>query len=161
MRRSFLAGLLVLTLSLPLPYLASANRYGKLGAAVVGGMKIEVETEEPEKMQGLMGGSWMMMEPAKNDTHHFEVKLIDPQFGNRIPYAQVRATFVNLSTGARFEKAMEAMFGKNIHYGANLNLPPGKYRVTLYIDPPTMMREGEALNKWLKPVEAQFEFTVN
>lgn len=132
----------------------------EIGARTVGGMEIEAELEEPEEGQMLMGGQWMIQEPAQGDTHHFEVALIEPKFGGRIPYAKVTATFLNLKTGGKFAKRLDPMYGKNFHYGANVRLAHGTYRVTVKVQPPALMRVGEALNKWLKPVTAEFRFTV-
>lgn len=140
---------------------AEAIRAGdEIGVRTVGGMKIEAELEQPEAMQMLMGGSWMIQQPASGETHHFEVVLEDPRFGGRIPYAGVSARFVSQATKASFTKRLEPMYGKNLHYGANVALAPGGYRVTISVRPPALARVGEAVNRWLKPVSATFAFEV-
>lgn len=132
----------------------------EIGTLTVGGMKIEAELEEAETMQMLMNGEWIIQQPGKDETHHFEVALVDPAFGGRIPYAKVSATFRSLKTGTTFAKRLDAMYGDNLHYGANVKLTKGRYVVTVRVQPPALMREGEGLNKWLKAVKAQFRFTV-
>jgi len=134
---------------------------GEIGAKTVGGMKLEPELEDAQTMQMLMGGKWMMQRPGPSDTHHFEVALIDPKFGGRIPYAGVTATFVNLKSKATFAKRLDPMYGDNLHYGANVKLAAGDYKVTVNVRPPSLMREGEGLNRWLRPVRAEFRVKVS
>ncbi|MFQ5875778.1 MAG: iron transporter [Dehalococcoidia bacterium] len=161
--------LLIIALSLgllavgtPIPRRAEAHEAGKIevGKTVVGGMEIEVELEEPSEMRMLMMGKWKLMKPAKGDTHHLEVKTSVPGKGYRIPYSDVRATFINLESKKEFVKKVAPMFGANFHYGVNVTLKKGKYEAVIDIAPPTMMRMEESLNKWLKPVQARFQFEV-
>ena len=133
---------------------------GEIGQRIVGGLKIEAELEDAQAMQMLMAGEWMTQQPTKQATHHFEVALSDPKYGGRIPYAAVSATFVNLATKATFAKRLDAMYGDQLHYGANVKLPKGRYSVAVTVRPPTLMREGESLNRWLKPAKTLFTFTV-
>ncbi len=133
----------------------------EIGEKTVGGMKIEAELEDAEAMQMLMNGEWMVQQPSTGDTHHFEVALVDPKNGGRIPYAGVSAIFVNTKTGARFVKRLDAMYGDSLHYGANVKLGKGSYTASVKVQPPTLMREGEGLNRWLKPVQATFAFQVS
>jgi len=133
---------------------------GVIGERLAGGMKIEAVLEEAQTMQMLMAGEWMTEKPAKGATHHFEVALIDPKYGGRIPYATVSATFVNLATKATFATRLEAMYGDELHYGTNVKLAKGRYSVALRVKPPALMREGESLDRWLAPVKTRFTFTV-
>ncbi len=130
----------------------------EVGKAVVGGMEIEVELEEPSEMQMLKGGEWRLIKPAKGDTHHLEVKISVPEKGYRIPYADVRATFIELRSKKEFRKKVFPMFGGNFYHGVNVTLEKGRYAVIVDVAPPTMMRMEESLNKWLKPVWAKFQF---
>jgi hypothetical protein len=153
MRRQQFAGLLIIVLAVSGLAWAPSAAADEIGGRIVGGMKIEAEIEDAEAMQMFTAGRWMIHEPAKGATHHFEVILSDP-------YAGVTATFVNLATKAKFAKRLDAMYGKQLHYGANVSLASGRYRVAVAVGPPALMREGEALNRWLSPVKTLFTFTV-
>ena len=144
---------------LPMLAWAPAAPAGEIGQRVVGGMKIEAELEAGQAMQMQMGGEWMTERPKPSE-RHFEVALVDPKYGGRIPYATVTAKFTNLTTKASFTKRLIAMYGDQLHYGSNVVLPKGRYSVALTVGAPTLMREGESLDRWLKPVHAQFTFTV-
>jgi len=102
-------------------------------------------------MQMLMNGEWMIQQPARDETPHFEVALVEPKSGGRVPYARVSAVFRSLKTGTTFAKLLDPMYGDNLHHGANVTLAAGTYRV---------MREGEGLNRWLKAVQTQFRLNV-
>ena len=143
----------------------SAARVGgaekiEVGETVVGGMEIKAELEEPSEMQMLMKGKWRLIKPAKGDTHHLEVKTSVPGKGYRIPYSDVTATFIDLQSKEKFLKKAHPMFGGNFHYGVNVTLKKGKYEAIIDVAPSTMMRMEESLNKWMKPVQAKFQFEV-
>ncbi len=123
-------------------------------------MEIKAELEEPSAHQMLMMDKWMVMKPEKGVTHHLEVKTSVPKKGYRIPYSEVKATFLNLQSKKTFVKKVHPMFGGNFHYGVDVSLKKGKYEVTIDVSPPTIMRMEKSLNKWLKPVKTKFRFEV-
>ena len=113
-------------------------------------------------MGGIGGmGEWKTYRPKAGAlTHHLTVVLADPESGQHIPAAKVSATIVNKKTGKKMEKKLPPMFGKNLIYGANIFLKPGKYDLIVKVGPPSLMRVEGAINKWLKPIQAKFAFQV-
>jgi uncharacterized protein involved in high-affinity Fe2+ transport len=132
----------------------------EIGKVIAGGMEIKAELEAPSAHQMPMMDKWMVMKPEKNVTHHLEVKTSVPGKGYRIPYSEVKATFLNLQSKKTFTKKAHPMFGGNFHYGVDVTLTKGKYEITIDVSPPTLMRMEESLNKWLKPVKTKFQFEV-
>lgn len=146
-----------------------------VGKQVVQGMAISVELEAPKVMQMMMSGmggmggmggtggmgEWKTYQPKAGAlTHHLTVVLAHPESGKHIPAAKVSASIVNKKTGKKIEKKLPPMFGKNLIYGANIFLKPGKYDLIVKVGPPSLMRVEGALNKWLKPIQAKFAFQV-
>jgi len=161
---------------------AAKSKTIRVGKLVVQGMAISVELEAPKVMQmmmkstggmGGMGGTggmggmggmgeWKTYRPkAGTLTHHLTVVLADPESGQHIPAAKVSASIVNKKTGKKMEKKLPPMFGKNLIYGANIFLKPGKYDLIIKVGPPRVMRVEGAINKWLKPIQAKFAFDLN
>ena len=152
---------------------AQESKMIPVGNQVVQGMAISVELEAPKVMQMMMAGmsemggmggmgEWKTYQPKAGAlTHHITVVLAHPESGQHIPAAKVSASIVNKKTGKKIEKKLPPMFGKNLIYGANIFLKPGKYDLIIKVGPPRVMRVEGAINKWLKPIQAKFAFDLN
>ena len=151
---------------------AQESRSIAVGKQVIEDMRISVELERPKMMQmmmkgmGEMGrmagmGGWKTFRPKAGElTHHLTLVLAVPTTGERIPYAEVSATIVNVQTKDKMEKKLPAMFGENLIYGTNVFLKPGKYDLAITVEPPSVMRIEGGFDKWLKPIQANFSFQV-
>ncbi len=145
---------------------AQESKTIQVGKQVVQGMAISVALEAPKVMQMMMSGmggmgEWKTYRPKPGAlTHHITVVLAHPESGKHIPAAKVSAAIVNKKTGKKIEKKLPPMFGKNLIYGANIFLKPGKYDLIVKVEPPSLMRVEGAINKWLKPIQAKFAFQV-
>jgi len=151
---------LVLTASLLLAGAVHAAEL-EVGRREVGGMNVRVWLDKPMSMQMLMQGRWMTYRPKAGAlTHHLGIDLTVPGSGAIIPSAVIEATLTNRETGKAMTKKLPAMLGKRFVYGTNVRLDPGKYHLVVKITPPTIMRMGPSMNKWQKPVQAEFDLTV-
>jgi uncharacterized protein involved in high-affinity Fe2+ transport len=133
-----------------------------IGVKEAGGMSIKLEIEPAQAMFMPMHGSWMEMKPEKGEIHHFEVKPEDPGSKTRLSYAAVKFRAVNKSNGKAVEKELHPMWGgSGLHYAANGVLPgDGAYTATVIVAPPTFARGPKHKDSWVKPVQADFEFTL-
>ncbi len=139
---------------------AGEGRKIEIGKVVEGDMEIKAELEKPLSIQMINNrGEWRIMKPGKGDTHHFDVETSIPKKGHRIPYSDVRATFINLRTKERFVKLVPPMIRDYFHYGTNVRLKKDKYEVIIEVGPPILAREV-SFNKWMQPVKVNFQFEV-
>ncbi len=104
-------------------------------------------------------GKDLILELGRGDTHHFDVETSIPKKGYRIPYSDVRATFINLRTKERFTKTVPPMFRDNFHYGTNVSLKKDKYEVIIEVGVPMLAREV-TFNKWMQTTKVNFQFEV-
>lgn len=138
-----------------------------IGAATVGGMKIEVEAEPAEHMWMIGHEGIEEHAPAEHETHHIVVKLEEtlsghhPHGGMNVPYADVSLTAVAGSDTTTFSlRPVQTRHG--LRYEANASLPLGIYDTKIEVRPPTLVRSEESKFRWLQPVVAEFgQFDFN
>ena len=148
----------VISFVLLFPGVSPAGKEDLVGTRIVGDMKIEFYMESPKKGMVMTSGKKMAMHnPAP--THHPEVKVFDSETSKFIPYLDVEAVFVNLTSDRILQTDIPAMLGGFFHYGRNASLPgKGKYKVFIKITPQELMRYDRMAKKWATPTTASFDF---
>lgn len=91
---------------------------------------------------------------APGENYHIEIEA-ETLDGKRIPELAITADITNVATGAVTQKMLHGMFGGNYHYGTNVALPEGEYRIVFHIAPPTFMREGSRAGSWVEEADAE------
>ena len=148
----------VISFVLLFPGVSPAGKEDLVGTRIVGDMKIEFYMESPKKGMVMTSGKKMAMHnPAP--THHPEVKVFDSETGKFIPYLDVGAVFVNLTSDRILQTDIPAMLGGFFHYGRNASLPgKGKYKIFIKITPQELMRYDRMAKKWATPTTVSFDF---
>ena len=135
-----------------------AGKEDLVGTKVVGDMKIEFYMESPKKGMVMTSGKKMAMQNMA-PTHHPEVKVFDTETGKFIPYLDLEAVFVNLTSDSILQTDIPAMLGGFFHYGRNASLPgKGKYKVFIKKTPQELMRYERMAKKWATPTTVSFDF---
>lgn len=130
-----------------------------LGEQAVDDLIVEVELEDAASMQMLMGGSWMIREPAPGEIH-FEVKLTDPGSNTRLPYTNVKLTVIDDESSEKTEADLHPMWGgSGLHYGANGQFPgSGPFTILVDLGQAEFARGPKDKDKWLQPVQVRFSY---
>ncbi len=158
MKKTNYLSAVVISFVLLFPAVSSGGKEDLVGTKVVGDMKIEFYMESPKKGMVMTSGKKMAMMGPK-PTHHPEVKVFDVESGKFIPYLDMKAVFVNLTSDKILQIDIPAMLGGYFHYGRNASLPgKGKYKVFIKIVPQEMMRYARMAKKWATPTTVSFDF---
>jgi len=156
MRRGIAAGIALLLL-LPLPGRGEGER-GKVGSTAVGHMEIILYIWGPRELVGPRAHA--APEPGQQVTHHLDVTVFDQLRRLYVPYLDVQATVIDMTTRREFSVDLEPMIGEWLHYGANIALPhTGRYSVVVTIRPPDIPRYKHLADVWKTPAQAVFEYT--
>ncbi len=148
----------VISFVLLFPGVSPAGKEDLVGTKVVGDLKIEFYMESPKKGMVMTSGKKMAMQNMA-PTHHPEVKVFDTETGSFIPYLDLEAVFVNLTSDRILQTDLPAMLGGFFHYGRNASLPgKGKYKVFIKITPQELMRYDRMAKKWAAPTTVSFGF---
>jgi uncharacterized protein involved in high-affinity Fe2+ transport len=140
------------------PGVSRAGKEDLVGTKIARDMKIELYMESPKKGMVMTSGKKMAMMNPK-PTHHPEVKVFDTETGKFIPYLDVEAVFVNLTSNRILQIDVPAMLGGYFHYGRNASLPgKGSYKVFIKITPQELMRYDRMAKKWATPTTVSFDF---
>ncbi|MCH8866899.1 MAG: iron transporter [Proteobacteria bacterium] len=134
-----------------------------MGEATTDNMRIQLILEPAKAMWMYMGGMWMEMAPAVDETIHVEVKPIDEGSGTRISYATVTFTATNTSTGESITEELHSMWGgSGLHYAINHGLlGAGDYTASVTVDVPEFARSMSDSDKWMTPIQADFTFAID
>lgn len=134
-----------------------------MGEATTENIRIQLILEPSKAMWMYMGGMWMEMAPAADETIHVEVKPIDEASGTRISYAPVTFAVTNTTTGESMTEELHSMWGgSGLHYAINHGLlGAGDYTASVTVGVPEFTRSMSDSNKWMSPIRADFTFTIN
>lgn len=148
---------LALLLLLPLAGWGEGER-GRAGSTTVGNMEIVLYVWGPRELVGPR--THAAPEPGQKVTHHLDVTVFDQLRRLYIPYLNVRATVIDMTTRRESTVDLEPMIGEWVHYGANISLPhPGRYSIVVNIQPPDITRYKHLADVWNTPAQVAFEYT--
>lgn len=134
-----------------------------MGEATTEEMRIQLILEPAKAMWMFMGGMWMEMAPAADETMHVEVKPLDEASGTRISHAAVTFSARNTTTQESMTEELHPMWGgSGLHYAINHGLlGPGDYTASVEVEVPEFARSMSDSNKWMTPIQADFTFTID
>jgi len=162
------AALLAIASMAPIATLAAETPIGK--PHIEGGMEVAAVYLQPIEMEPAG-----MMREAKSSDIHLEADIHAVKGnangfgeGSWMPYLVVKYKLAKTGDAKVLEGALTPMVASDgPHYGDNIKLlGPGKYKLTLTVQPPGMNEHfGRHVDKetgvgpWFKPFSAQYEFT--
>jgi len=156
MRRTIAVAIAFLFL-LPCPGWGEGQK-GKIGSTTVGNFEIVLYVWGPRELVGPQGHA--TAEPGQKVTHHLDVTVYDQLRALYVPYLNVQATVIDMTTRRESTVDLVPMIGEWLHYGANISLPhPGRYSILVRIDPPDIVRYKHLADVWKAPARAVFEYT--
>ena len=126
--------------------------------------KEDVAAKHPKEGMEIEGGATpVMLDAASHPNHHLVVHVFDKKTGQAATDATVTMSFTSLDrkgnyVGAPIEVPVVVMqaIGKgpsSTHYGNNVTMPAGRYRVTVTVNGLTAVFDGTASDAPTKPME--------
>jgi hypothetical protein len=120
------------------------------------GVRIEVLAREPQSLRQPRDGNWVSEAPRGDETLYLVVRLLDDETREKIPYARVSARVLGGAENSARPLA-PAVGPDGFHYGANLVAPPGRLRLSLTIEPPSLAQVGSTTLKLTRPMTVEVE----
>ena len=126
--------------------------------------KEDVATKHPKEGMEIEGGATpVMLDAASHPNHHLVVHIFDTKTGQAITDATVTMSFTSLDrkgkyVGAPIEVPVVVMQAigqgpSSTHYGNNVTMPAGRYKVTVTVNGMTAVFDGTASDAPTKPME--------
>jgi len=168
MKKIYLTLIFVLVFLLNTPLFSSAAEITIGDPVLKNGMKIVALYVRPAVKQddywgGLNPGNGVVHLEA--DIHAIKGNIHGFSEGDWMPYVTVNFRMTNLDTGKEEEGMLWQMVAVDgPHYGKNIKLIPGKYRVILTIHPPSTAGFARHIDKstgvapWWEAFELEFKF---
>jgi len=129
------------------------------------GMEIQAQTRTPVEFIQFDGDKEQMVYPPKHASFHLMIMLMDRKTGEPMPYSSsVWATITNSAGKVVYDSQQWAMISAYMgpHYGDNVpHLASGRYKLTVLISPPEVVRASEYRDVWLKPHDVTMYFNWN
>ena len=160
-----LVSALVAVLVLPSLSFGKEFRIGK--SYQKNGMEIAAVYLQPVEMDPmLMAGREEADIHLEADIHAVKENKNGFKEGDWIPYLTIRYTLINMKTGAVVAGMFDPMIADDgPHYGAQVKLSAGKYKLIYYINPPHykgMYRHTDketGVGPWWEPFKLEWQFT--
>lgn len=135
-----------------------------IGRNLAAGMVITFELEAARSIWMQMDNppKWRERWVRRGEIYHLDVKPADAKSKAIIPYAEVRFSGTNHTSGKRVSGTLHPVWDSGgLYYATNSALAgDGVYALNISVGMPTVGRSSQYRDQWLKPVTTQFHFRI-